>query len=102
MPHTGRGDQIAKGLRWIGLDIRIVGGHARETTAGRFPKAGVIDLLHLLHHLEKTCPAGYPVSLQRRGYGQADGLLRAGSIRHDQVGEQRIEPAGGALYGCVE
>ena len=60
------------------------------------------DVVHALGNLEHAAAARQAERLHRRRDGQADGLLRAVGIGHDEVRLQRVEPAIDALDAGVE
>ena len=80
--HPRDGDLEAQGQVRILPDFRIVGGFAGEPC---LPGPGGIDLPDLLLYLEEPSPPGDAVGFERRGYGEADGFVRPGSIGHHEV-----------------
>ena len=60
------------------------------------------DVVHALGDLEHAATAGQAERLHGRRDGQADGLLRAVGIGHDEVRRQRVQPAVDAFDAGVE
>ena len=61
---------------------------------------GVVELDRLLR-LEEPGAGGYADRLERGGDGEADRLVRARLVRHQQPRLQRVEPARHALHGGI-
>ena len=100
--HPGRGHQVVQGHIGMGLHLGVVPGGGGELPARGFPLALPVDLLHPLHHLEQPGAAGNAVGLQGGGHRQADGLFRAGLVRHHQVGGHGVQAPLHALHRSVE
>ena len=97
--HPRDGDLEAQGQVRILPDLRIVGGFAPQ--AG-LPGPGGIDLPDLLLYLEEAPPPGNPVGFERRGHGEADGLVRPRGIGYHKVRRQGIQPPLRAFHGGIE
>ena len=75
--------------------------------AGKFmllcpPSSVPIDPLCSLYHLEQSGAPGNPIIFKGRGYGQADGFLRAGCISHHQIGIHGIQITIYTLHRSIE
>ena len=102
MGHLGRRDDIVQRPVRVGGQLMSVGSFACQGTArGLQPPQGV-HLAHLLDDLKQPRPAGDAVGFQRGGHRQADGLFGAGSVRHHQVGSQRVQTALHTLHRGVK
>ncbi len=97
--HPRDGDLEAQGQVRILLDGRVVGGFAGEPCP---PGPGGIDLPDLLLYLEEPSPPGDAVGFERRGYGEADGLVRPGGVGHHEVRRQGIQAPLRAFHGGIE
>ena len=100
--HARRRHDIVQLEIRAGLQLGVVGRRACEATCGHTATALLVDLPDALHNLEEAGTSADAVLLQRRSDGQADGLLRAAQIGHDEVGGERIEPAVHTLHRGVE
>ena len=75
---------------------------AAEAAPGSLRAAVGVDAAHRLHDLEEPRAPGDAVTLQRGRHRQADGLLRPGRVRYDEMRVQRVQPHRHALRRGVE
>ena len=89
-PHARRRHMVGDhpvGMRRQQGGIGRLGGH--DATTPTLPL--VVEGADALDHLEQTRPTRQSIGFQRRGDSQADGLLRARGIGHNQMRGQRVE-----------
>ena len=85
-----------------GIDLRgdaLILRHARHS----HDAADLGVVLHLIQpdgllRLKQPGTTRHANGLQRGGHGQANGLIRAALVRHQQVGGQRVEPTVNTFY----
>ena len=100
--HLRRSGHIGKFQRRVGPQFRILAGRTAEPASRSLLKPQRIHFLYFLHDFKQPCPAGDPVCFQGWRYGQADGLLRAASVRHHQIGSHRIQTAVHTLHRGIK
>ena len=91
--HARRGDDQVELLGRVGRQLRGKCRSAAETPSRREQFTGCVDLADALAHLEKPRAPGNPVRLQGRRNREADCLVRAALVRHDQIDIQRVQTA---------
>ena len=111
--HARRSDDVVQLQGRIRRQLPGVSRFAGETvfpvrTAYGFPQTdGIaktlsVDFFYTLNNFEQTGAAGNAVGLKAGGDGQADRLLRAGSIRHNEIRGQCVQIPCGTFHGGIK
>ena len=88
--HAGRRDLIVQFQRRIPLERLCIRALSAEAVARRLQQALRVHFLYALHDLEQAGAAGDAEGFQARGDREADGLFRAGRIRHHEIRRQGV------------
>ena len=99
--HARRGYDIVDGPVGMGFQLVVVGRFTCQLTTDALATLG-IHLGHALNDLEQTGTTTDAIGLQRRRYGQTDGLVGSALVSHYQIGGQGVEPSVHALNRSVE
>lgn len=100
--HAGRCHQIVQRQLRMGFQLRIIAGGTNKGVAGSFPQSARIHLLYPFHDLKKSSLAGNTIGLKGGSASEADGLFRAGEIRHNEIGGEGIEAPFNAFNRSVK